>query len=102
MDEWEAYDKLDPIGTWREDFRMAYLASLITNLTISVNGKKGTKLTKPIEFMPDWSGSHEKGRQTAEEMKEILLALAKTHNRALKAKLEDTKPPKLQSNTKKK
>ena len=33
---------------------MAFLSSLITNLTISVHGKKGTKATELKDFMPNW------------------------------------------------
>ena len=29
--EWMAYDRLDPIGQWRDDLRMAILASTIAN-----------------------------------------------------------------------
>jgi hypothetical protein len=84
ISEWEAYDRIDPIGTWREDFRMAYLSSLITNLTISVHGKKGAKTTSPIDFMPEWDKDAiklGKPTQTVEEMKQILLGIAKTQNR---------------------
>jgi hypothetical protein len=83
LSEWEAYDRIDPTGEWREDFRMAYLASLVTNLTISVHGKKGAKHTEVTDFMPDWSGEklHEPKKQSAEEMKEMLLGIAAAQNK---------------------
>jgi hypothetical protein len=83
LSEWEAYDRIDPIGTWREDFRMAYLSSLVTNLVISVHGKKGAKTTSPMDFMPDWGDekSKEPKKQSVEEMKEILLGIAKMQNK---------------------
>jgi hypothetical protein len=83
LSEWEAYDRIDPIGTWREDFRMAYLSSLVTNLVISVHGKKGAKTTSPMDFMPDWGEekSKEPKKQSVEEMKEILLGIAKMQNK---------------------
>ena len=85
ISEWEAYDKIDPIGTWREDFRMAYLSSLITNLVISVHGKKGAKTTTPIDFMPDWTGEgKEPKKQSTEEMKQILLGIASAQNKKVK------------------
>ena len=66
LSEWEAYDKLDPIGTWREDFRMAFLSSLISNLAISINGAKGSKMTSTMDFMPNWSG------EEREEVEEVM------------------------------
>lgn len=83
LGEWEAYDRLDPIGTWRDDFRLAYLSSLITNLTLSVHGKKGVKMTNPMDFMLDWDGTmkQEPKKQSVEEMKEILMQFAKTQNK---------------------
>lgn len=84
LSEWEAYDRLDPIGSWREDFRMAYLSSLITNLTISVHGKKGAKTTTPMEFMPEWDREgviHEPKKQSVEEMKAIMMGIAKNQNK---------------------
>jgi len=85
--EWEAYDRLDPIGTWREDFRLAYLSSLVTNLTISVHGKKGAKHTTPMDFMLDWTGTtKEPKKQSVEEMKEILMAFAKRQNKSVAKK----------------
>jgi hypothetical protein len=92
IQEWEAYDKLDPIGTWREDFRMAYLSSTITNLAISVHGKKGAKLTNTIDFMPDWMRdvNAEAEKQSPEEMKLILTALMESTKRknAIQAKIK--------------
>jgi hypothetical protein len=82
LSEWEAYDRIDPIGTWREDFRMAYLCSLVTNLVISVHGKKGAKTTNVIDFMPEW-GKHEEdkviesGKSLAEQIKEVFGSIAK-------------------------
>lgn len=86
--EWEAYDKLDPVGTWRDDFRMAYLASLIQNIVLSLYPKKGVKpqLTTPTDFMPIWDEELRKikstpKKQSVEEMKSLLLALAKSQNK---------------------
>jgi len=78
LSEWEAYDKIDPVGTWRDDFRMAYLSSIVTNLVLSVHGKPGVKSKAPIDFMPDWDEDKEKvvKKQSIEEQKDILLALA--------------------------
>jgi hypothetical protein len=84
LSEWEAYDRLDPVGKWRDDFRLAYLSSLLTNLTVSVYGKKGAVMTNPIDFMLDWDvegeGKQPK-QQSVEEMKQILLGFARSQNR---------------------
>ena len=94
LSEWEAYDRLDPIGTWRDDFRMAYLSSLITNLTISVHGKKGAKTTNPIDFLPEWGGQREdkvveSSKSLPEQIKEVFGAIAKKN----KVKEELSKRP---------
>jgi hypothetical protein len=82
----------------REDFRLAYLSAVVTNLAISIHGKHGTKLSTPMEFMLDWDLDGEGATQTqsAEEMKSILLALADSHNKTIakSTKLDNTKPPK--------
>ena len=80
--EWEAYDKLEPIGEWRADFRVSFLASLLTNLVIQTMGKKGAKLTKIEDFIFDWDGSiAESKKQTPDQMKDILMAIAEMHNK---------------------
>ena len=100
LSEWEAYDRLDPIGNWRDDFRLAYLSSLLTNLTISVHGKKGAQSTNPMDFMLDWDLSKvkEPKRQSVEEMKAVLRGIADHQNRKVereKGRVDLTnRPPK--------
>ena len=97
LSEWEAYDRLDPIGTWRDDFRMSFMASLLTNLTIKVNGGKGAALTDVKDFLLDWSGDLKIGKQqSVEEMKVILLQIAKDQNRKVSIKEGKTPPVKKQ------
>jgi len=74
--EWEAYDTLEPIGEWRADYRISFLASLLTNLVIQTMGKKGAKLTKIEDFLFDWDGSvADSKKQTPKQMKDILMAI---------------------------
>ena len=81
------YDKLDPIGTWRDDFRLAYISSLLTNLTISVHGKKGAKATNPMDFMLEWDlEKKEPKKQNMEEMKAALKGISNYVNRKAKEK----------------
>ena len=100
LSEWEAYDRIDPIGKWRDDYRLAYLSSLLTNLTISVHGKTGTKTTNPIDFMLDWDLGKlkEPKKQSVEEMKAVLGGIARQQNRRVereKGKIDLThRPPK--------
>lgn len=81
LSEWEAYDRLDPIGGWREDFRWAHALSTITNLAISIHSKKGTKYTTISDFMLEWDiekQTMEPPQQSIEDMKAVLFAIAKT------------------------
>ena len=94
ISEWEAYDKLDPVGTWREDFRLAYLSSLVTNISIKVHGKSGAKLTTPMDFMLEWGKEKEETvQQSVEQMKEFMLNFAKQQNRRVKLEVVNTRSP---------
>jgi hypothetical protein len=88
ISEWEAYDRIDPIGTWREDFRLAKIESLITNIVQQLYAKKGSKpaITSPIDFMVDWTGDKvaEPKKQSTQEMKDILLGIASSQNKKVK------------------
>ena len=89
LSEWEAMDRLDPIGSWRDDYRMSYLAALITNLAIRINGKKGAKLSEVKDFMLDWGKEPgEIMKQSTDEMKNLLLSFAKSQNKRIKPKKE--------------
>lgn len=96
--EWEAFDKLDPIGSFRDDYRAAHICSTNTNIAIHTNKSKKSKpvkLTTPLDFMPDWTGDlkalkHKK--QSTEEMKSVLLGIAHTQNSKVKRKLHNRTP----------
>lgn len=95
ISEWEAYDKIDPIGTWREDFRLAKIESLITNIVQQLYAKKGSKpkLTTPLDFMVDWTGEgvvQEPKKQSVEEMKATLMSFANAQNKKVGMR---NKPP---------
>ncbi len=80
ISEWQAYDRIDPIGTWRDDFRMAYLSMVATNLVKAVHGKESDKIAVPLDFMPDWGKGEEEVKetgQTQEEMKQIMIGVAR-------------------------
>ena len=90
MSEWEAYDRLEPIGEERIELYFASLCSLISNVSIRALGKKGTKLTSPLDFVFKWDAETEETQvvpdsgpsvevrgQTQEEQKKVLLQIAK-------------------------
>jgi hypothetical protein len=82
--DWEAYDKLDPIGTWREDFRFAFLMSFLQNIVSALYAKKNTtpKEYTPLDFMPIWDEELRKviedsKKQSPEQIKEFFLNMLK-------------------------
>ena len=95
ISEWEAYDKMDPIGTWREDFRFGQLESIIINIVQQLYAEKGKtpKATSPLDFMPDWLGDRvaaEPKKQSVEEMKQIMMSIASSQNKSVRKR---TTPP---------
>lgn len=88
ISEWMAYDSLEPIGKWRDDYRTALLASVITNLFISTYGKKGTRHTEIKDFLLNWDIEDviTKPAQSMEEMKVILQSLTKTKFPTIKSR----------------
>jgi len=94
ISEWEAYDRIDPIGSWRDDFRLAKVESLITNIVQQLYAKKGSKpvLTTPLDFMVDWTGdkSYEPKKQSVEEMKAVMMGIANAQNKKVD---RQSKPP---------
>lgn len=80
LSEWEAYDKLEPIGEMRSDFRMANIMSLINNLAIAIHSKS-TQKTTPLDFMPKWDEEEqrvvkEEPAMDPEEIKRIFMSLS--------------------------
>ena len=96
-----AYNDLEPIDSeWRSDFRMAYMASLITNVNIKVYGKKGAKMTSIEDFMPEWDEEARQMKleaplQSLEDMKSTILGIASQQNKQVEGKRK-RRPPKPQ------
>ena len=79
LSEWEAYDKIDPIGSWREDYRIAVLDALIVNIVSKLYAKKGStpKEVLPTDFMPNWTGEKRiERKQSVSDMKQVLMSIA--------------------------
>ena len=94
LSEWEAYDRLDPIGSWRHDFNHAQLISTITNIASAIHHEEGKEptMTTAGDFMPIWDKEERKKlekkreveqikRQSAEDMKSMLMSIANVHNK---------------------
>ena len=92
MAEWQAFDSLSPIGEERADFRMSYLATIITNLAIGIHGKKGSKPKTVKEFLLDWDTSKPKqGTQSIEDMKRIFMEIGAMNKKKEERKVRDNK-----------
>ena len=80
MAEWEVYDRIDPIGKWRDDFRTARFMSFVSNIVSALFPPKGGKPKEvlPLDFMPDWTGDKEieVKKQSPEEIKQIFMGIA--------------------------
>ena len=81
LTEWEVFLSIDPEREWRQDFRLAYIASHITNLVIRSLGPKGAALTQVKDFLIDWAKEETLEVQSPEEMKKVLLSIAKNINK---------------------
>lgn len=101
LSEWEAYDRLDPIGSWRRDFGTAQLISTITNIANAIYKAEGKEavVTDVSDFMPVWDKEARKKKaikqkltpeQSQEELTKALLDFARRHNEREEIK---SKPP---------
>jgi hypothetical protein len=85
LSEWEAYDRLEPIGTWWQDYRIAYLCSFFTNVVNQLYHKDGEpvpELQDVYDYMPVYDRSELKKtrqrgskQQSVTEIKNTLLGL---------------------------
>lgn len=85
ISEWEAYDRLDPIGKWRDELSIASQTSVIVNMVRQLyhDPKKGKPtFVNPNDFMLNWGEIEEPDsepeKQTPDEMFQILSGLART------------------------
>lgn len=82
-----AYDSIDPIGKMRDDFGWASICAVIVNSVRSIFRKEGEspKMVQPKDFMPVWGRYRKDGFkkpvQSVEEQKQILLTIARIHNK---------------------
>lgn len=99
ISEWEAYDRIDPIGSWRQDFLFAKLETCIINMVKSMYTEEGKdpKYTKIIDRMPAWREEDaikvQEPKQSMEDMLFIMKAIAESNNS--KKEYHRETPPKL-------
>jgi len=72
---------------------MSYLASTITNLAISIHGKKGAKMTSVKDFILNWDESKPKGTQSPEDMLNIFKAMAASSEKRTPKDLKSKRIP---------
>jgi len=72
---------------------MSYLASTITNLAISVHGKKGAKMTSVKDFILDWDASKPRGTQSPEDMLNIFKGMVSSTKKETKKDLGSKRLP---------
>ena len=88
--EWEAFDRLEPIGGYKQDFRFAQLCDLVYVLAAAANGHKVK--SKIQDFLPWWFTQYLKDAaktgsgQSVEEIGKNLKEWARQHNRTLECK----------------
>lgn len=63
--EWMAFSQFHPLGEWRDDFRMATLAAVITNAMTR------TKETDPVRQAADFMPNFEEALDEREAQEEI-------------------------------
>ena len=78
MTEWIAYNEIEPIGAFRQDYGFGLICSTMLNMARSVFGAKDKKEITPLDFIP-WLDKPEvkKPKQTVEQMKAVLVSIAR-------------------------
>ena len=84
LNEWVAYNTIDPIGAWRNDFQFSCLFSLISNIAIKLSGGEDSKLTKPKDFQFIYDEVEQEKQltiQSVEEIKRVMQSIQRAQNR---------------------
>jgi len=102
LSEWQAYDRLEPIGEERREYSTASLSALIVNISRKIWGEKGAEMVSSDLFMPEWDADWDEmdkvpvKKQTVAQMKEIALGIVGRQNRKVERdeKISKRGPPK--------
>jgi len=82
--QWQAFGQIEPFGEVRDDMRAAMIACTIANVFRGKN-KAAYQLDR---FMLKFNMSSTKNRQSPDDMKSMLFAFAREHNRAISSEHE--------------
>lgn len=80
--EWEAYAGLEPFGEWRGDLRVAQLTSLLANVHRNPDKKREPFTWRdfmPFDEMQIDDVKQPVQKQSIEEMRAVLVAIASAH-----------------------
>lgn len=92
MDEWEAFNRIQPIGARRMDVYFSQLMTAIYNIAIGFSGSKTAKQFKPEDFLPNWTGVVDEPEvMGADAMKQFWVEFAETHNKQVVQEQEQAK-----------
>ena len=87
--EWEAFNRIQPIGARRFDFYHTYLMMSLHNIAVGFSGNKTAKQFKFEDFIPNWTGIEtEPEVMAAEDIKRFFVEFAETHNKEVLKKQE--------------
>lgn len=82
MSEWEAFNRIQPIGKRRLDVYFSQFMVTIHNIALGFSGAKNAKKFKVEEFIPNWSGIKEsEPDMTPEQIKQFWIAFAEKQNK---------------------
>lgn len=97
MNDWEAFNRIQPIGQRRNDVYFSVLMSTLFNIAHAFSGSKQAKQFKAEDFVPNWMGVDEEDEEVmgTEQIKNFFIEFAKTHNEQVKRKQQaDSRKPK--------
>lgn len=92
--EWEAYNRIQPVGARRSDFYFSYLMTAVHNIAVGFSGNKNAKQFKIEDFIPNWTGIEEEPEvMPVDAMKQFWIDFAETHNKQVVKEQEQAKKP---------
>lgn len=94
MNEWEAFNRIQPIGARRFDVYYSTLMTAIHNIALAFSGSKTNKKYKVEDFMPNWMGNEKSSEEMSiEDQISFWRAFAEQHNAEVER--NNTTPKKL-------
>ncbi len=87
MAEWEEYNRLEPLGSYKQDYHFAHLCHLLVELVQAAMGADKRRKTRVMDFMPHWFNQYERlqavavQRQPWQEIKAKLMLMVDIQKR---------------------